>query len=139
LRIPSGQHRSTLRFNITPLIDVVFLLIIFFLIASHFVRSETAEAVDLPLATESEDEDENPRTLTVTITPDEVLHVQGRRVTPDQLDQMILAGATEHGGRFEVRIRGDRSLPYRVIEPILIACARGGVTDVKFAVVLSRP
>jgi biopolymer transport protein ExbD len=138
LRLPSGQRRSTLRFNITPLIDVVFLLIIFFLVASHFVRSDTAEAVDLPLATQSEDEGENPRTLTVTVTPDEVLHVQGRDVTIDQLDQMILAGATEHGGRFEVRIRSDRRVPYRVVEPILVSCARAGVTDVKFAVVVGE-
>ncbi|HUG94410.1 MAG TPA: biopolymer transporter ExbD [Planctomycetaceae bacterium] len=137
MRLPIGQRRSTLRFNITPLIDVVFQLIIFFLVASHFVRSETAEAVDLPPATQSENEDENPRTLTVTITPDEVLHVHGREVTPGELDQMILAGAAEHAGRFEVRVRGDRRVPYRVVEPILVACARAGVTDLKFAVQIS--
>ncbi|MCA9048548.1 MAG: biopolymer transporter ExbD, partial [Planctomycetaceae bacterium] len=40
VRIPSKVSRSELQFNITPLIDVVFLLIIFFLVASHFARSE---------------------------------------------------------------------------------------------------
>jgi biopolymer transport protein ExbD len=139
VRIPTRQHRSSLRFNITPLIDVVFQLIIFFLVASHFVRSETVEPVDLPRITQSEDEDENPRTLTVTITPDERLHVLGRVVSAGELDQMILAGAEEHAGRFEVRIRGDRSVPYRVVEPILVACARAGVADVKFAGIVSGP
>ena len=34
-----------------------------------------------------------------------------------------------------VRIRGDQSVPYREIEPILLACARAGVWNVTFAVV----
>ncbi|MBM4074764.1 MAG: biopolymer transporter ExbD, partial [Planctomycetes bacterium] len=45
MRLPSTQIQRGLTFNITPLIDVVFLLIIFFLVASHFIRNETLEPV----------------------------------------------------------------------------------------------
>ncbi|MBW3543820.1 MAG: biopolymer transporter ExbD [Planctomycetes bacterium] len=137
MRVPSGQRRSGLRFNITPLIDVVFLLIIFFLVASHFVRTETAEAVDLPSATqEAAQVEESPRLLVITVRADGSLSVRGREATSAEVDAMIAAGHTEDGGEFEVRIRGDRSVPYRAIEPLLVSCARAGVTNVKFAVVL---
>jgi hypothetical protein len=38
-------------------------------------------------------------------------------------------------GDLEVRIRGDRSVPYRVIEPLLVSCAEAGVWNVGFVVV----
>ena len=49
MKIPSAVDRSGgLRPNLTPLIDVIFNLIIFFLATSHFARSEPTETVDLP-------------------------------------------------------------------------------------------
>lgn len=141
MRVPTRPRKLGLRFNITPLIDVVFLLIIFFLVASHFVRSEAREPVDLPEATADEDRPkEAPRRLIVTVKPDETLSVGGQVVTLQTVEQMILAGRTEGAGKrirggFEVRIRADRSVPYRAVEPILLAAARSGVTDVKFAVI----
>ena len=41
MRIPRSQSRSGFGFNMTPMIDVVFQLIIFFLVASHLTRTET--------------------------------------------------------------------------------------------------
>ena len=37
--------------------------------------------------------------------------------------------------RLEVRIRSDRTVPYRIVEPLMVACARSGVWRVTFAVV----
>ncbi|HUG18627.1 MAG TPA: biopolymer transporter ExbD, partial [Planctomycetaceae bacterium] len=55
--------------DITSLIDVIFLLIIFFLAASHFVKSEAREKIDLPAAIEGEDEqNETGGRLIVTIS-----------------------------------------------------------------------
>ena len=135
MRVPTRPRGKGLKFNITPLIDVVFNLIIFFLVASHFVRSEKAEAVDLPEATQVQEEQEQSRNLIVTITPDERLQVGGEFVRLEQVDQMILAGRTEHGESFEVRVRADKSVAYRVVEPILLASVRAGVSQLKFAVI----
>lgn len=141
MRIPTRPRQRGLQFNITPLIDIIFLLIIFFLAASHFVRSEAKEPVELPEATAGEDTPpEAPRRLIVTIKAEGTLHVAGRTVTMPEVDHMILSGSQssksdEERRPFEVRIRGDRSVPYETVEPILLACARYGVTDVKFAVI----
>ena len=82
MRRPSQfSNRRGLRFNITPLIDVVFLLIIFFLVASHFVRSENAEPVDLPTASQAVADEEPAHRLTVTIRKDGSLFIGGKPVS----------------------------------------------------------
>ena len=135
MKVPSRQRERGLQFNITPLIDIIFLLIIFFLAATHFVRSETLEAVELPVAVEGEfDADEQLKRLVVTITADHKLHVNAGEVTFAAVEQMVLNGIEKNGQTFEVRIRADRSVPFRVIEPIMLACARAGVARFKFAV-----
>ncbi|NIL99222.1 MAG: hypothetical protein GTO62_19500, partial [Planctomycetales bacterium] len=50
MRIPLSRRRSRLEMNMTPMIDVVFLLIIFFLVSSHLARQEVQAQLDLPPA-----------------------------------------------------------------------------------------
>ena len=59
MKIPTRTQDRGFAFNITPLIDVVFLLIIFFLVASHFIRNENVERIELPLASQGKDDDEH--------------------------------------------------------------------------------
>jgi len=135
MRIPVRERQGQATFNITPLIDVVFLLIIFFLAASHFVRAESREAVDLPEATQSEsDEGDVPNRLVITMTKDAKLHVAGDVVDLATVEGLIDSGGLDQKASFEVRIRADRSVPYRDVQPILLACARSGVQQIKFAV-----
>ena len=133
MRTPARSTSPGLRFNITPLIDVVFLLVIFFLVASHFSRMEPAEAVELPSATQTA-EDENPRRLTITIQQDGDYYVGARQVTIDEISRMIEQGAGDRPETYAVRIRGDRETPYAFVEPIMIACIRNQVTTFGFNV-----
>lgn len=135
MKIPTRERQRGLQFNITPMIDVVFLLIIFFLVASHFVRSEHSEAIDLAEATQEEKKNQQALPLVVTIRKDQSLSVRGQDVDHAQVDQLILAGKTEQGERFEVHLRADKTVPFRVIEPVMLSCAHAGVIF-KFAVFL---
>lgn len=135
MKLPARHRQPGLRFNITPLIDVVFLLIIFFLAATHFVRSETHEPVELTRVVKAdEDAEEHPRRLIITVTADGRLHVGGKTSELSAVEAMVLSGAAAHAGGFEVRIRADHRAAYRHVQPLLLACARAGVTAVKFAV-----
>ena len=61
MRVPTRPRQPGIRFNITPLIDIVFLLIVFFLAATHLTQNEKLEAVELPEASQNESEpDEAP-------------------------------------------------------------------------------
>lgn len=136
MRIPTRRRTTGISFNITPLIDIVFLLIIFFLVSTHFVQSETLSPVDLPSARKvTDDPDANPRRLVITINSQNRVTVANRPVELAEIEHMISEGRAQHGLGFEIRIRGDRSVPYEAIEPILIGCAKAGVSQVRFAVV----
>lgn len=135
MRLPSQNIQRGLQFNITPLIDVVFLLIIFFLVASHFIRNEHVEHVELPNASQGKDEDEAASRIVVTVATDQRLIVSGHEATLDEIERRLQIIAEQHGAAAtELRIRADRSVPYSIVEPLLVAAARSGVSKVRFAV-----
>ena len=136
MRAPLRKRETGVSLNLTPLIDIVFLLVIFFLVASHAARTESTEPVDLPLiGAAADDTTEVPRRLVVTVTSDESFHVGGRPISLAQVEDLIEDAAAGGQGRdYEVRIRGDRRVAYRVVEPLMVACARSGITRVGYAV-----
>ncbi len=134
MRLPTSHSgRRGIRFNITPLIDVVFLLIIFFLVASHIVRSQAQEPVELPDAVRVQDEVAPAVQLTITVSVDGVLSIGGAPIAIEELQQRLEVMASEDQAP-EVRIRGDRQAAFRYVEPILLKCAGLGIRNVKFAV-----
>lgn len=130
MRIPVQQRRIGLKFDITPLIDIVFNLVIFFLVATHFVSSEARESIALPGATQTDDRPPLPRRLIVTIRADDSLVVNGRTLTADDIDALIAADASSGVDDYEVQIRGDRDADFAAVEPVLLSCARHGVTRI---------
>lgn len=135
MRIPTRPRQQGIRFNITPLIDIVFLLIVFFLAATHLTQNEKLEAVELPQASQHEREpEEAPRRMIITITLDEKLHLRGKEISPEELDSQLLSIDDSKRNETEVRIRGDQRIPYHIVERVLISCARAGISNVQFAV-----
>ena len=136
MRVQSNYtERGSLSFNMTPMIDIVFLLIIFFILSSHFARQETQLELALPEAASGQEATfDETRRLIVTVMPDGQLQLAGAAVDAAQLEQRIAYESQQSGGDLEVRIRSDRQAPYRQIEPILVACARAGIWKVTFAV-----
>ena len=139
MRVPNNLARGSLGFNMTPMIDVVFLLIIFFLVSSHLARQELEMELDLPGAQTGEDTDpaDTTRRIVVNVLPEGEIVVGGRPLDAEALGEMIAYEGRRRraeGEPLEVRIRSDRQAPYRLVEPIMRACARAGVWRVTFAV-----
>jgi biopolymer transport protein ExbD len=126
VRLPSKQYRRPLRMDMTPLIDMVFNLVVFFLISSHYAN-ETDIPVELPRATTSKSDEEDPRRLVVTITNDEELHIADQSIDLPQLKELVRDELDRHGPEFAVQIRSDRRVPYHAVEPLLMECSRLGV------------
>ena len=139
MKQPVQSHRrSALTFNITPLIDVVFLLIIFFLVASHFVRSETSEAVQLPIAKNGQtDTVDQPYRLTVTIDQEGSYFIAGQPLKEGATFERISRRATEAAAANEepqVRIRPDRFGIHAPFRKLYEHCGRVGIQRIQFAV-----
>lgn len=135
MKIPTRTQDRGFAFNITPLIDVVFLLIIFFLVASHFIRNERVERVELPLASQGKDDEESSSRLTITVMPSGEWKQGSTTITPEEFEQQLRTMIAQQAlAAIELRIRADRSVVYSKVEPILLTAARNGVTKVRFAV-----
>jgi len=119
----------------TPMIDVVFLLIIFFLVSSHLAKQEVQMQLPLPDArsgTQAEDS-ELPR-LVVNISAGGQIRMAGRQLTLEQFQERLVKRREKYGQDLEVRIRSDRGVPYRNINPVMRRCAETGIWNVTFAV-----
>ena len=134
MRIPA-KPRKKVGFNMTPMIDVVFLLIIFFLVSSHLARQEKNTNLALPVAPTGE-EDTNPRMprLTVNVEQDGRLIVSGRDVSVERLQRILQNFHAEKGDDIEVRIRASREALYADVEPVMLACTRASIWNVSYAV-----
>ena len=135
MRLPRLGHSRSIDFNVTPLIDVVFLLIIFFLVSSHLAQQETQLELTLPSASSIRDADTQaiPR-VTINVLADGQLLMGSEEVVAQEVGRRLQVERQETTNDLEVRIRADRMTPYRHVEPLLLACARARIWNVSFAV-----
>ena len=135
MRVPRHTGRAPVAIPMTPMIDVVFLLVIFFLVSSHLARQETQMDLSLPEAATGEEEtaEAAPR-VTLNVTADGRVFWGMTAVTTDELKHRLIQRRMRAGKPIEVRIRGDQRVAYRVVEPVLRTCAEAGIADVAFAV-----
>lgn len=135
MRVPESRRRSEIGFNMTPMIDVVFLLIIFFLVASHFGQQESAIEVDIPQAAGGEaiTDSDKPR-VTVSIPEPGQLFVGSQARSVADLEMIFIAEKNRMGDAFQLRVRAGKRVPFREVEPVLKAAAKAGIRDVQFGI-----
>ncbi|MHC2069060.1 ExbD/TolR family protein [Bremerella sp. T1] len=137
MRVPSNLKPGQADFNMTPMIDVVFLLIIFFLVSSHLAKQEAQMPLPLPTAESGQeiiDNEQQPRVV-VNIEADGSLILAGRRVPPEQLAKRLAVERDRSGDSIELRIRCDRATPYANVKPVMLAATEAGIWSVAFSVI----
>ncbi len=123
------------KLNLTPMIDVTFQLILFFLLGGHLAQQESSVDLDLPVAQTGHKAMESPtRRLVINVAQDGTLIVGGEMIDLERLGQ-ILSADRRMSESLEVRIRTDRRTPYGKIAPLLIRCTESGIWNVSFAVI----
>ena len=135
----SGDQKVELQ--IAPLIDVVFLLLIYFMVTASLIKKEGDIAFVLPANIPPEEMNEMPIEILIEITGNGVVQVEGIRFDPDNrmLDDLVtqLAGlkriAQSQGALFAVNlIPNSETLHDRVID-VMDACAAAGVKNLSFS------
>lgn len=122
-----GRRRSTQTPNLTPLIDIVFLLLVFFMLTSHFVQEQSLN-LELPVADSGDAVGEDSQ-LEVVIAKDGRLLINDHFVEDEALQEVLrtaLAGREDK----QVRIRGDRTSPLGRSVTVLDAARRAGASGV---------
>lgn len=120
----------------TPMIDIVFLLIIFFLVSSNLIQQDVAMELDLPAAeTAAPVQESETKKMTINVPRPGQILLGTQPVDQRQLRTHLTRQREYWGDETELRIRTDKNIPYGEIEPILVLAAECRIWDVSFAVV----
>ena len=103
-----GRNKVTPEFNMSSMTDIVFLLLIFFMIASTLV---SAEAIDL-LLPKSSSKTTQSKSVSVSINKKLQYFVNRKRVSKGQLEREILAKVGKGRGR-TITLRVEESVPMK--------------------------
>jgi biopolymer transport protein ExbD len=127
------RPRDGVELNITPLIDVVFLLLIFFMVTTTFNRQSELK-VDLPEAT-AEPEQRQDKPLELVIDAAGHYYVEGQAVVNTQPETLIAAMRKALGVRRDrpMIIRADARTPHQAVVTVMDSAARIGLTRLSIA------
>ncbi|MGB3965396.1 MAG: biopolymer transporter ExbD, partial [Planctomycetota bacterium] len=117
--------------NLTPMVDVVFLLLIFYLAATTFTRDETRLDLRLPEA-KSGERGQQGKPIVVDVPADGRIQVDGRDVTLVALQQKLTA-ARERDPDQAVLVRGDELARYGTGIAVLDTCRLAKIRKIDFA------
>jgi biopolymer transport protein ExbD len=127
------QHDEMPALNLTSLIDILFLLIIFFMVATKFDELERNIEVAVPQVANADDSASPPKPLVVSVDSGGGLDIDGTPVTLEELMARLAAARTPTGSP-SVVIRGDAKCAFQSIASALAACREAGISELGITV-----
>jgi biopolymer transport protein ExbD len=115
--------------EMTPMIDIVFLLMIFFLVSSKLDEADRAIDVVLPDASAAKPLTTRPRELVINIDRAGNYFSGARPVRLEELEQVLVQAATDNPQRQTVILRGDEEVPHKFVVAAMNACVQAGIDD----------
>lgn len=123
--IKKGDALTSL--SITPLIDVVFLLLIFFLVATRFAEEDRELDVLLPSAADAKPLVAKPKLLFVNIDNQGRYYYDGAMQSVDQLKEALAREAVNNSLNQSVVLRADQRCDWGHVAAALDACHSAGI------------
>jgi biopolymer transport protein ExbD len=112
--------------NLTSMIDVVFLLLLFFMVSTRFSDSESSIAVDLPRVSASNSKSSPPQSKTVNLFRDGSIELDNRKMSLADVTR-TLNGIVRTNSQVDVFIRPDGALPIQKLTEVMEAVRKAGV------------
>ncbi len=127
----SGRQKVTL--DLTPLIDVVFLLLIFFMVSTTFDK-QTQLKVDLPEASEQAAEDQEKDQIAITIDAQGHFYINDEELITHDLDTLMRAMSKISGDRKDlpVLVSSDKQAPFQAAIMVMDAVGQLGLSRLSF-------
>ncbi len=110
-----SKNKVTTNFNMSSMTDIVFLLLIFFIIASTLI---SPNSLDVMLPKASSNPAPRPQTVSVSITQDLIYHVNENEVAKEDIEKQLLAlvEGEENAG---IILKADKSVPIENVVVIM--------------------
>ncbi|MFO7900590.1 MAG: biopolymer transporter ExbD [Planctomycetota bacterium] len=163
MHVTKRFHAEELEMNITPMIDVVFLLLIFFLVVSEIVSYDRIEGLELPYAAQAKEESNVPDRIIVSIVPRkrvdpedgkmkmmDTVYIQGRirrmydleEPGAEAKDEVLeylrverqYRGLGDEPSEQPILVQADKDVEWRVVQNVLERAARLQFYRISFGV-----
>ena len=123
-------NKKSARFDLTPLIDVVFLLLIFFMLTTTFVNLENRVKVNLPSGDFAAAE--SSENVIVTITENNTIYLNGKLIDPLKLTESVAAKIQEDPER-TVILEADKNVLHGKVIRVMDLLKKGGAEKIAIA------
>jgi biopolymer transport protein ExbD len=119
--------------QLAPLVDVLFLLVIFFAVTSHYAKNEQVMDINVPAAEEGKDkESRNVGEIIINIKTAGEIIVNGQQLTEAELLVKLKNIAAIYKDQ-AVILRGDEVVDYKFVIRVLDICQKAGIWNIAFA------
>ncbi len=130
MRLDTKHADEDIEVDMSPMIDMVFLLLIFFIVASVVIDEKVP--IKIPKAAYAKVPEDTTGRLVVSVNKDDKLFVGPMPVTLDQLQEQ-LAIEIEADPNLRILIRAGSNVKYKTNEKIMMACAEVGASDLIYS------
>lgn len=130
------QRDDQLSINLTPMIDIVFLLIIFFMVGTKFSELETAErdiVLQVPQVSNAESLHDPPKPQVINVYADGTIALSGESLSLTDLARRLRDGKATYQ-QSGVVIRGDGQVVYQQVADVIATCRQSEITNLNIAV-----
>ena len=134
----SSRKPEPSRLQLTAMIDILLLLLIFFIVSHQYTNSETELSVSVPTAKEGADPSRQKGEIYINILSDGSIKVEGNVVDLPALLEKLSSIAMQYENQ-PVRIRGDGGVPYQRIVEVIDTCQKAGIWNISFATQRPEP
>jgi len=115
--------------DLTPMIDVVFNLLIFFMVVSQFATEERDLKVVLPDGSEAMPLTVKPREIFVNVDQEGRYFVRSQEMTADELRDLLVQAAHNNPASQSVIIRADKRAAWDFVATAMRLCNQAGIRD----------
>lgn len=123
--------------NLTPMLDVVFNLIVFFMVGTKFVEMDHSITVDVPKVSNAGPLTAAPVRRVITVSRDGEIALDGRALSADEIASELAAARKEYA-ELAVLVKGDGQGRFQSVADALSACTKAGISDTSICVQLGE-
>lgn len=137
--MPLKTHQDDLPvLNLTPMVDIVFNLLIFFMVSTQFVDLEKKVDLSVPEVGGTAGLSEIQRSKTINVFRDGTITLDSQLVSVNELRSLLATAHRQYEG-LQVTIRGDAATPYQSVANVMNACRQAGIAEMGIAVAPGDP
>jgi len=126
------QKAPPVGFQLAPMIDIIFLLLAFFIVTYQLTDNEKVMEISLPAASEGKAKQRENLEKIINIHADGRIVIDQQEISLDELEQKM-GNLVRVNKSQPIRVRGDEETAYKHVVNVINRCSKAGIWNISFA------